>query len=95
MSCEKKLMSHSASSQSFEENKDVVVIPIVQSTIQNVQGYLVDQDAQHSLLNESPFFVAQSRENKNKRINQNYSFAGGTFYAKILGSDLFEVGELF
>jgi len=42
MSCEKQLMSHSASSQSFEENKDVVVIPIVQSTIKNVQGYLVD-----------------------------------------------------
>jgi hypothetical protein len=43
---------------------------------------------------EAPFLIAQSREDQNKRVYQNDTFAGGTFDAKVFLGDLFEVAQL-
>lgn len=42
------------------------MVPIVQSTFEDIQGYLVDKNVQNSFMNKRPFLITESRENQDK-----------------------------
>ena len=84
-------MSDFAAGESFEEEMDVVVVPVVEGAVEDVEGDFIDEGGEDSFLDEGPFLVAEGGEDEYEGVDEDDAFAGGAPDAKIIFLYLFEM----
>jgi hypothetical protein len=80
--------------QTLEELINKVVIPVMESTVQNVQGYLVDQDVDDPFMQERPLFIADCLQNQDEGVDKDDALASRAFLAKLLPAHQFQVIQI-
>lgn len=56
------LVPHFSSRQPLEKLENEIVIPEVQSAVEDVQCDLIDQDVEYSLVDKTPLIIAKGRQ---------------------------------